>query len=244
MSKVRSVLITLSILSLFILGYVFLITFTEDTDNIKYNDSNMELIQYTLRHGQVSSVTDSKNIEKTKWDFKKWREWEDEPTFIPNGWSGIPISIGNNLYKELESIPQSKLLVMRLITTIKELTNEEKDDHELIRHIIEQYTNIIGFNGVMDAIQICRNMNVTLGFANIHHVGTFAAEWAERPRYAVEINSRMVMSLSPLHGAMWKVIELTNITDGNELFEFTQKELCFYKSEYETWNWLACKYFH
>ena len=88
------------------------------------------------------------------------------------------------------------------------------------------------------------NQSMSLQDLIIHYVGTFAAEWAERPRYAVEINSRMIISLSPLHGAMWRLIELTNITDGNELYEFTQKELCFYKSEYETWNWIACKYFN
>ena len=67
----------------------------------------------------------------------------------------------------------------------------------------------------------------------VHHLGVISAGLANRPRYAVEINTRSVLNEAPLHGAVWRLVEMFNSDEKETLLRFVDEELCYFKGEEE-----------
>ena len=205
---------------------------------------SLYLVIGSLNENTVS-VESSQSI--TPVDYNEGRP--QSGTFIPEGWTGLPLSYDNDLYKdpiiggnrfraaygslskELLLMPQADFL---------------SDSETVWSKIISKYTPIIGWNGFFDAfdeMQFKRNLGPKLSPV-IHAFGEFLGRAATRPRHAVEISSRDILHKAPLHGSVWVSIEAAGASDIDRLFDLVYNELCYFKDDENMGNvWISCKYY-
>ena len=71
-------------------------------------------------------------------------------TFLPDGWTGVPLSAGNDLYKDLTDKVANRYL-KKLVHIIREAPEDSLENfHEWIPKF-DKLVPIIGINGIIDA---------------------------------------------------------------------------------------------
>ena len=163
-------------------------------------------------------------------------------TFIPEGWTGIPISKNNPLYSDVNN-PTHKNGMKRLVDRLLTLTREQWiENDELWSNIFDEYENIVGWNGIFDAIV---EVETELKYDNAQRRHAFGEELYKRTpniKFGVEIASRNILYKAPLHGLIWKEIEATGVSDTVKFLEMSD-EICFFKHTKDMGNiWISCKY--
>ena len=111
-----------------------------------------------------------------------------------------------------------------------------------IVNLILSYNNLL-FK-YLERLEFLRGQNnERISSPLVHHLGVISAGLANRPRYAVEINTRSVLNEAPLHGAVWRLVEMFNSDEKETLLRFVDEELCYFKGEAESSAWISCKYY-
>ena len=233
-----------------IVGVLFSLTFTTVDINVDVPDDHIfhptPLPIFSL-HPQPAPFTFPSSTPKKEyqsiitnynWNLNGWREWEDEPVIVPKDWEGIPISVNNNLYKDLSLIPNSEEIIDEIQIELSKLGNF---DFIGLERIVVKHVDKIGFNGILNAAVLNEKRGTGLEFNTTHHFGVIAARLANRPKYAIEVSTEPILRLSALHGAVWELMLGSNLTNPQDLWDFQDKELCFFYPGYESWQWISCK---
>ena len=238
---------------LLIVGVLFSLTFTTVDVDVELIDDHLfvptPLPIFSL-HPQPAPFTFPSSTPQPKreeqplingynWSINGWREWDDEPVFVPKDWNGIPISINNNLFKDLSLIPDSEQIIDEIQIELSKLGNF---DFIGLERIVIQHVDTIGFNGILHAALLNEKRGSQLEFNTTHHFGVIAARLANRPKYAIEVSTEPILRLSALHGAVWELMLGSKLSQPQDLWDFQEKELCFFYPGHETFQWISCKY--
>ena len=168
-------------------------------------------------------------------------------TYTPEGWAGLPISYDNPLYKNpADGGFRYQAAYKSLVKHLLIITQEDfvSQDEELWDPIFSKYTPIIGWNGFFDAFLEARTKRNIMkeDLPLKHSFGEFIIKRSPRPRFAIEVTSRDMLSKAPLHGAVWASIEAAGIMDIDVLFNLVNNELCYFKNDDNMGNiWISCK---
>ena len=167
-------------------------------------------------------------------------------TWIPDGWTGLPISFDNSLYKHPNESPRYQSAykgVMKVLYTSPKRDIIQNDD--LWMDMVTKYSTELGWNGILDALdEYYKTAEDDLSL-RFHNIGEIIASYAVKPKHAVEITSRNNLHKAPLHGAVWQIImDFKEHNDDNKaMFDFAENELCYFKN-YEGMGttWISCEY--
>lgn len=162
--------------------------------------------------------------------------------FVPEGWTGIPLSKNNPLYSDVNDSTHKRgmeLLIEHLLTFTKE--QWEENDESWI-DIFDEYEDIVGWNGIFDAIAEVETELKYDSAERRHFLGEELYKHTPNIKFGVEIASRNILHKAPLHGLIWKEIEAYGVSD-IEKFLKRSDEICFFKNAKDMGNiWISCKF--
>ena len=167
-------------------------------------------------------------------------------TWVPEGWTGLPISYDNDLYKHPNESPRYQSAFKGVLKTL--LTTPRKEiieNDELWIDLAAKYTPELGWNGFFDAMQEAYKFNLDDISSRFHSIGEILVGYTKKPRHAVEITSRNYLHKAPLHGAVWQIIMnfKEKNEDNNAMFDLVKNELCYFKDYDGMANtWISCKF--
>ena len=159
-------------------------------------------------------------------------------------WTGLPISPSNTLYKN----PYTDHInfennVQKLYVELQSIATNSEDSDEIWRNAINKYKQNIGWNGVFDAILTLFNSDAKVSKSRLHWFGSMVYEDAKIPQHAIEITSRDILHKAPLHEVVWSYIVNYNYEDVQELFDFVEQKLCYFRTVPELGSiWISCKF--
>ena len=162
--------------------------------------------------------------------------------FIPVGWTGIPISKNNPLYSDVDKsthINGMKLLKEQLLAFTKD---QWEENDELWIDIFDDFENIVGWNGIFDAIAEAETELKYDSASRRHALGEELYNRTPNVKFGVEIAARNILHKAPLHGLIWKEIEAFGVSNIEE-FLIRSDEICFFKNAKDMGNvWISCKF--
>src|SRR3990167_2267614 len=191
-----------------------------------------------------SSTTIFNTDEKIRFSKKPWFSVTEE-TYIPANWTGIPLSVGNNLYVDQNS-RQLQNTKVQLKKKVRAKGNRVINESEWDK-LADKFVKTIGWNGFFDVLEELYEQLIEAGqethLATYHYIGNIVVKDAKKYRYAVEITTRDFLAFSPLHGAVWQSLIDEDLINYRDLFyTFIDEELCNFKYLENFGNtWISCK---
>ena len=173
----------------------------------------------------------------------------DDNLWIPAGWSGLPLSFDNPLYLD-PKVPEVVQHRNELVAILEKFSLDDWYYNEGWPSLLYGYENLIGWNGIFDAVkQAQEELDIDVP-SRLHSLGEILANSTliTKNRYIVEITSRDILHKAPMHGGVWSIVNklLDNFTASHNiaaLFSTIDEELCFFKNEDNMGNiWISCTY--
>lgn len=167
--------------------------------------------------------------------------------WVPAGWSGIPLSLDNPLYKD----PASAEVIEGRTELANKLISFSKADWVLSKewpNLLYKYEVIIGWNGIFDAVdEAQKTLDIDIS-SRLHNLGEVLAQskLVTNNRYVTEITSRDILHRAPMHGGVWYIMkglldDYTATANISTLFQKIDEELCFFKNETNmAYAWISC----